>query len=298
MLKEYLTQKNIIFKQSIPLAAYSTFKIGGIASIGIFPSSESELCDVLSYLESMKEKYCVIGRGSNILFGDGNIDKAFVFTEKLAHADFDKNTVRVSAGYPITSLAREAAKRSLSGLEFAYGIPGSLGGAVFMNAGAYGSEISDTVVSVRAYCARDGVLRTYTKDECKFAYRSTVFQNSPDLTVIGATLALEKLDSNESILSKMKANMAARTEKQPLELPNAGSVFKRPQGNFAGKLIEDSGLKGARIGKAEVSEKHAGFIVNLGGATCADVEALIEHIKRTVFDKHGVMLHTEIRIIK
>ena len=298
MIMEFLKQKNISCITDFPLSSYSTLKIGGIGRLGIFPSNEAELCDVINFLNETNEKYALIGRGSNVLFPDERLETILIFTEKLTEAEFDGEIIRASAGSSLTSLARGAAKHNLSGLEFAYGIPGSLGGAVYMNAGAYGSEMSDVIQSVRAYCSREKKIKEFSLNECDFSYRHSVFQNGGDLTVISAALLLTKCESDTEIQSKMKANMSARTEKQPLDLPNAGSAFKRPVGHFAGKLIEDAGLKGLRIGGAAISEKHAGFIVNLGGATSADTKALIEAVKSTVYKKFGVELVPEIKIIE
>ncbi len=298
MIKSFCKQNGIFYKTDVPLSSYSTLKIGGVGRLGVFPSSEAQTTDILAFLCAAKEKYVVIGRGSNVLFPDGTLDATVVFTEKLTGSHVDVEYMRASAGCSLTSLSRLAAKHNLSGLEFAYGIPASLGGAIYMNAGAYGSEISAVIQSVRAYSSRQGKITELSSKECDFSYRHSIFQSDGDLTVISATLRLSKCENDAKIRSKMKANMSARTEKQPLDMPNAGSAFKRPEGYFAGKLIEDAGLKGYRIGGATVSEKHAGFIVNLGGATSADVKALISTVRSTVFEKFGVDLIPEIKIIE
>lgn len=294
----FLKERNIQYACDISLANFSTFKIGGIGKLALFPSSELELSDIISHFRADGKEFIIIGRGSNVLFPDGVFEKPIIFTENLSHIKLDSERVYADAGISLTALSRLAAKHILSGLEFAYGIPGSVGGAVYMNAGAYGSEISEIIESVRVYSSTEETIKTLSAKECDFSYRHSVFQNDPNLTVIGATMRLKMQEDNDDIQSKMKENMASRTQKQPLDMPNAGSVFKRPVGHFAGKLIEDSGLKGYRIGDAEISEKHAGFIVNLGDAKSDDVKALIKYVISTVKEKFGVVLEVEIRIIE
>ena len=237
-----------------------------------------------------------IGNGSNLLINDNGF-YGIVF--KL-DGDFkqisivDENTIKCGTGTTLAKLCKFALDHNLSGLEFAWGIPGSVGGAAFMNAGAYGGEMKD-VLEASAYIAPDGTLGTFTAEEMNLSYRHSVYsENNYIITSITVKL---KPDSYEAIRGRMDDFMGRRKDKQPLEYPSAGSVFKRPEGYYAGGLIEECGLKGCQIGGAQVSEKHAGFIINKGGAACEDVCGLIKHIQDTVFEKKGVLLECEIKRI-
>ncbi len=279
-----------ITKTDLPLKDHSSLKIGGPCDLAAFPRNEKELSNVLTYAKEQNLRTLVAGNGTNLLFSDAGFRGLVVFTTMMKHIHWQENTVTAQAGASLTSLALEAAKRGLSGLAFAYGIPGTVGGAVYMNAGAYGGEISD-VLTESTYFDGNAICSRPAEDHA-FSYRRSIYQASGEI-ILSATLTLQKGDSAE-ILQKSESNMKSRKEKQPLEFPNAGSTFKRPEGHFAGALIEQCGLKGYRIGGAEVSEKHAGFLINRGGATAEDMHRLIDHIQNTVMTRFGVSLETEV----
>ncbi len=279
-----------VIKEDLPLSAHSSFHIGGTARLAAFPTSHEELAAIVLEAKRSGIPTLTVGRATNLLFDDSGYDGLIVFTGAMKNTVWDENGVWADAGVSLTALAGEAAKRGLSGLEFAFGIPASVGGAVYMNAGAYNSQISD-VLEESLYLS-DGALLTRKKEEHGFAYRKSVYQSTGEI-ILGARLALKAGDP-EQIRAVCEKRMASRRKNQPLEYPSAGSVFKRPRCSFAGALIENAGLKGFRVGGAEVSVKHAGFIVNRGGATCADVLALIEHIRAEVLERFGVSLRTEI----
>ena len=287
---------NIKYECGVPLSSLCTFKIGGPADIVVKPSTRDEL--VLSVSEAIKCNipYLVIGNGSNLLFDDDGFSGAVIVTNGMRALSFDGNTVTADAGVPMTALALRAQGAELSGLEFAYGIPGCVGGAVTMNAGAYGGQMSDVLVSSEYYDPASGERITLDAGEHNYGYRESIYIDRPDLVVLGAVLELTS-SSEEDAKRKCDENMAGRKEKQPLEYPSAGSVFKRPHGYFAAKLIQDAELKGVRVGDAEVSEKHSGFIINRGKATSRDVLELVEIIKTIVYEKFGVRLECEIRYI-
>ena len=285
-------------RENEPLSKHSTFKIGGPAKIAVFPKTIEELISVLNAVKSCNYKYKIIGNGSNILFDDEGFEGIIIFTKKLSDIEYihkgSVTKIKVSCGKSLTELASEAGKKhSLAGLEFAYGIPGTVGGAVYMNAGAYGGQMSDVVVETEYFDPTDGEIKTARGEEHKFDYRHSIFAEHPEYIIISTVLSLKEGNA-EDIFTAMTKNMTSRREKQPLEFPNAGSTFKRPEGYFAGKLIEDSGLKGYTVGGAQISPKHAGFTVNIGGATSSDVLAVIKHTKDTVFENFGVELECEI----
>ena len=285
-------------RENEPLSKHSTFKIGGNAKFAVFPKNTTELISVLKGVKNCNYKYKIIGNGSNILFDDKGFDGIIVFTKHLTETEYihrgETTLIKVACGKSLTELASEAGKKhSLTGLEFAYGIPGTVGGAVYMNAGAYGGQMSDIVIETEYFDTNDGEVKTLTAKEHKFDYRHSVFADHPEYIVLSTTLELKEGNA-EDIFATMTKNMTSRREKQPLEYPNAGSTFKRPVGHFAGKLIEDSGLKGYTVGGAQISEKHAGFTINVGGATSADVLSLIEHTKKTVKENFSVELESEI----
>ena len=286
--------KGIDCRADIPLSTYSSFRIGGVGELGVFPRSSEELIFCISELRAAGLEYRIIGKGSNILFLDGVLSGAFIFTEGLCSISVEDTTIRAEAGASLAALSTRAAESSLCGLEFAKGIPGSVGGAVYMNAGAYGGQMSDVVISTLCYDTKSGDLRTVT--DHGFSYRRSIYEKDPDLVCLCASIRLERGDRDE-IYEKMRSFAASRKEKQPLEYPSAGSYFKRPEGHFAGKLIEDCGLKGFSVGGAQVSEKHAGFIINRGGATAADVLELERKVSEIVFEKFGVRLEREVRVI-
>ena len=287
---------NIKHERGVPLSSLCTFKIGGPAEVVVRPTTREEL--VLSVAEAIEcgVPYLVIGNGSNLLFDDAGFCGAVIVTNGMRSLSFDGETVFADCGVPMTALSLRAQGLGLSGLEFAYGIPGCVGGAVTMNAGAYGGQISDVLVSSEYYDPHKKERIVLDAAGHEYGYRESFYINNPELIVLGATLKLTPCSADD-VKSKCDENMSARREKQPLEYPSAGSVFKRPPGYFAAKLIQDAGLKGRRVGDAEVSEKHSGFIINRGNATSKDVLELIEIIKTTVYEKFGVCLECEIRHI-
>jgi UDP-N-acetylmuramate dehydrogenase len=285
---------NDIIHENLPLSKHTSFRIGGSADLAAFPRTKEELSSLLALAKAEGVKTLVVGNASNMLFDDAGFRGLVIFTTAMKNVTWGDDYVEADAGASLTAIAGEAARRGLSGLEFAYGIPATIGGAVYMNAGAYGSEIACALTESTYF---DGeAIRTRTLPEHEFSYRKSIYQKSGE-TVLSARFAFRK-ENAEEIRLLCEERMNARKEKQPLEFPSAGSVFKRPEGYFAGALIEQCGLKGYRIGGAEVSEKHAGFIINRGGATSADVLALIEHIRSEVMKKFGVYLEMEVIHIK
>lgn len=282
-----------------PLSKHSSFKIGGEARYAIFPKNKNEMIGAIEAVKSSNVKFAIVGNGSNLLFDDDGFDGAIIFTKNMSSTEYIHSAVgtfiRVECGKSLTELASETGKKhSLTGLEFAYGIPGTLGGAVYMNAGAYGGQMSDVVIETEYFDPSSNEIKVISKEEHDFSYRHSIFEDHPEYVILSTLIELMEGNA-EKIFATMSKNMSARKEKQPLEYPNAGSTFKRPGGNlFAGKLIEDSGLKGYTVGGAQVSEKHAGFTINRGGATCRDVLAVIEHTKNTVLEKFGVELECEV----
>ncbi len=277
-----------------PMSRHTTFKVGGAADVLVMPSSVDEIIKCMQIFKEYGEDFIIIGKGSNLLVGDGGIRGGVI---KLS-SDFgavlcEGNVVNAKSGASLAGVASMCLKNSLTGFEFASGIPGSVGGGVCMNAGAYGGELKDIIRSVTVF--KDGEILRLKGEECDFGYRTSRIMKE-NMVVLEAEFVLETGDY-DSIYSKMKELSSKRNEKQPVEFPSAGSTFKRPEGYFAGKLIQDSGLRGYSIGGAQVSEKHCGFIINKGGATAKDVKDLIEYVKKTVYDKFGVVLEPEIRFV-
>ena len=280
-----------------PMSRHTSFKIGGSASLFVTPSDDDALINLLEKCAQENVRTYILGNGSNILVSDEGIDAVVISMcrDEDQIQVSDDGIISCSAGVSLMKVCRTALKNSLSGLEFAYGTPGSVGGAVYMNAGAYGGEIKDVIVSCKAV-SRDGVVTEFKKEDMLLGYRTSVF-NSNDYIILSAKFRLIA-DNPDNIKSRMDDFMNRRKTKQPLEYPSAGSVFKRPEGYFAGALIEECGLKGKRIGGAEVSVKHSGFIINVGSATADDVMKLIEFVKETVKKEKGVELEPEIRIVR
>ncbi len=283
-------------EKDVILAPYSTFKIGGKADMAAFPKSEDELCSLISLAHECSVPMHVFGNGSNVLFDSDGVKGLVIFTKDIKDILVDGEVIRCGCGQALSLLASVAAKNSLSGLEFAYGIPGTLGGAVYMNAGAYGKEMSSVIVESRCFDPATGKVMTLSLSEHEFSYRKSIFAKS-GLIALSSALRLSKGDRSE-IEALMLEHMQKRKASQPLSYPSAGSTFKRPVGNFAGKLIEDAGLKGLTVGGAQISQKHAGFVINIGGATSSDVLSLMEAVKTKVFELFGVMLEPEIIYVK
>ncbi len=273
-----------------PLCNRTTFKIGGPADLLIECREIAKLPVLLKEIKANEIPLTVMGNGSNLLVSDNGIrGVVLVITDDSVTVSGD--TITASAGAKLSKLCNLALENGLSGLEFGFGIPGTVGGAVYMNAGAYGGEIKQVITSVTSI-TRSGKIITRSVDELKLGYRTSVFKKENDV-ILSAEFKLQS-DEKEAIREKMYDFLSRRKDKQPLEFPSAGSTFKRPEGYFAGALIEQCGLKGFSIGGAEVSTKHAGFVINRGNATCKDVKELIKHIQETVFSKTGVMLETEV----
>lgn len=285
-----------IVKENFDLSAVSSMRTGGRAKYAFFPETRKQLADVLNSTSDFAHRI-VIGNSSNVLFPDNAGHLCVVFTGKVTGIEVCGNEITCECGNMLTEISSFAAKNALSGMEFAFGIPGTLGGGVFMNAGAYGGELSQVVKTVYVFDTSDASFFELAAKQCKFSYRHSIFMENKNLIVLGATLSLEKGDA-AAITEKSRANMQARREKQPLEYPSCGSAFKRPEGYFAGKLIEDCGLKGFCVGGAAISQKHAGFVINTGGATSADVRNLMAQVSAKVFDTFGVTLCPEIEIIE
>ncbi|AVQ97402.1 UDP-N-acetylmuramate dehydrogenase [Ethanoligenens harbinense] len=275
------------------MSRHTTFQIGGPARLFIRPHEEQVLGAIVGLCAKLGIPVLPLGNGSNLLIADDGFDGTVVSLERLSALQVDGNGIRCGAGVKLEDVCLFARDHGLAGLEFAYGIPGTAGGAVYMNAGAYGGEMRDVVD--RSWYLDGAVQGVYMRGEHAFSYRHSIYTNSRKV-VTGVRFALVPGDKAQ-IGRKMQELMDRRVSKQPLEYPSAGSVFKRPPGHFAGTLIDQCGLKGTSVGGAAVSDKHAGFIVNMGGATCADVVALIRQIQAAVLQKTGVKLESEIRII-
>lgn len=289
-----LRKHGIDIKEQIPLSRYTFTKTGGAAEYLAFPKTAAEVEQLVKVTRENNIPLTVIGNASNLIIRDGGIDGLVIILTDLKEITVDGSRVTADAGARIIDTAFTAAHHGLSGMEFAAGIPGSIGGGVFMNAGAYGGEMQEAVESVKVL-TRSGKFKTYSNQEMQFGYRHSVVQENGDI-VLSATFALKPGDRLE-ILDHMYYLNALRRYKQPLEYPSCGSVFKRPTGHFVGPMIIKAGLQGKQIGGAQDSTKHAGFIVNKGGATATDYLDLIHLIQKTIKEKFNIDLHTEVRII-
>ncbi|HDR7913781.1 UDP-N-acetylmuramate dehydrogenase [Bacillus pretiosus] len=278
------------------LARYTTMKIGGPADILIVPKHVASIEKTLQLVKKYKTKWTIIGRGSNLLVSDLGIEGVVIrLGEGLDHLEVEKHRVRVGGGYPLIKLSTLLSRQGLSGLEFASGIPGSVGGAVYMNAGAHKSDISN-ILSKALILFENGTIDWLTHEEMEFSYRTSVLQRKRPGIVLEAEFQLQ-VGEREGIVSVMQKNKDYRRETQPWNHPCAGSVFRNPTPYFAGDLIEKAGLRGYQIGGAQISEMHGNFIINTGGASAQDVLSLIALIKQTIKDKFGVEMHTEVEII-
>ena len=291
--------ESIIGKENIhidePMRNHTSFKIGGTADLLLFPDNTEKLIEILNICKAKGIPFLTVGNGTNLLVRDNGIRGVVIkLFDKFNKVEVNGDVIIVEAGALLSTVSNIALKNELSGLEFASGIPGTIGGAIVMNAGAYGGEMKDVVVTTH-FIDIDGKTKVINGDEHEFGYRTSLIQNKGGI-VIKSELKLKKGDK-AAIKSLMDDLNKKRKDKQPIEFPSAGSVFKRPEGYFAGKLIEDCGLRGYRMGGAEVSGKHCGFIINTGNATAADVISLIKHIQSSVMNKFGVNLQTEVRIV-
>ncbi|RMC54989.1 UDP-N-acetylmuramate dehydrogenase [Lactobacillus sp. ESL0261] len=289
-----LTKNGIEIKRQVPLSKYTFTKTGGPAELLAFPQNESELKNLVIAAHDNNIPLTIIGNASNLIIRDGGISGIVLILTKMNQIKVDKNKVIAQAGATIVDTAFTAAHHGLSGMEFAAGIPGSVGGAVFMNAGAYGGETCSVIKGVRVL-TRSGKFKSYSQSEMKFSYRHSLVQENGDI-VLEAVFALKRSAKNR-ILADMNYLNALRQYKQPLEYPSCGSVFKRPTGHYVGPMIIQAGLQGKQIGGAQDSTKHAGFIVNKGNATATDYLDLIHLIQEKIKIKFGLDLHTEVRII-
>ncbi len=287
-----LGEKNLLIDE--PLKNHTTFKIGGNADFVALPENKEEVSLVIDFLKKEKADYAVIGNGSNILAKDEGYRGVVVKLENLKDITVSGSEITVGAGVILSKIAKVALENSLKGFEELSGIPGSLGGAIYMNAGAYNREISEVLKSV-TYLDDNGEIVTKNINELEMAYRKTTFTGK-HYVILEAVIQLEA-GEYDKIKENMREVTHKRVSKQPLEFPSAGSTFKRPKGNFAGKLIEDSGLKGYTVGGARVSEKHAGFVINTGNATFKDVIELTDHIKKVVKENYQVDLELEVVIL-
>ncbi len=282
-------------KKHVNMTKYTSFKAGGEASLMITPKNEEELSNVVKTISEVKCDYFIMGNGTNLLVRDGGFDGVIVrISDYFNNISLEGNTLTVQSGALLATVARTAMVHSMAGLEFASGIPGSVGGAVAMNGGAYGGEIKDIIIEAKVMDSQGNIF-TMTKDELDLGYRTSAVQNK-NYIVLEAKFMLEAGDKNV-IKERMKALTKQRNEKQPVQLPSAGSFFKRPEGHFAGKLIEDASLKGLTLGGAQVSDMHAGFIVNIGNATATDIINLMALVQTTVMDQSGILLEPEVKII-
>lgn len=292
-LQNILLPNQVLLNES--MRKHTTFKIGGPADCLVLPASVDEVVNVFKLIKKYNMPFTVLGNGSNILVLDKGIRGVVVKLEEgMSYLRHDEDKIIAGAGALLKDVANYTADCALTGMEFAIGIPGSIGGAVFMNAGAYDGDISSVVTAVTAVSPA-GEIIYYTAEKLDFAYRHSIFQDNHQV-ICEVEISLAKGTPRE-IVMKMTDLTMRRESKQPLELPSAGSTFKRPEGFFAGTLIEQTGLKGFQLGGAQVSAKHAGFVVNAGEATAQDVIALIAEVQRLVYEKHGVKLHPEVRMI-
>ncbi|CEN96803.1 UDP-N-acetylenolpyruvoylglucosamine reductase [[Clostridium] sordellii] len=301
MNKEFIYKNllNILDKEGIylnePMKNHISFKVGGPADFLLKPKTEDEIKRLIEFLKNENIPYIVIGNGSNLLVKDGGIRGVVIkIADNFNKFEIEDTKVIAQSGALLSFMGKAILNKSLTGFEFAAGIPGTLGGAIAMNAGAYGGEMKDIVKSVRLMDSKGNIIELSNK-EMEFEYRRSLISKS-DYIVLSAIMELKEGNFDE-IKGYMKELTKSRVTKQPLNLPSAGSTFKRPEGHFAAKLIEDSGLKGLTLGGARVSEKHSGFVVNIGDAKAKDIIELINVVKSTVYSKFGVMLEEEVKIL-
>ena len=291
--EEILGKENVLLNE--PMSRHTTFKTGGNADVFLTPESEEQVVKVLNFVKEYELPVFILGNGSNLLVGDKGIRGVVIcLYKKLDEISVKNEELYAGAGVLLSRVAASALNAGLEGFEFASGIPGTVGGAVYMNAGAYGFELKEIIKSVR-FIDVEGNICERNCEQCNFGYRKSIFTDSEKI-ILGCTFKL-KYGDKEEIQRKISDYTQRRVSKQPLEKPSAGSTFKRPEGYFAGALIEGAGLKGKRIGGAEVSEKHAGFIINAGNATSKDVLDLIKYVQDAVYKKDGVMLEPEVKLV-
>lgn len=289
---------DVRIEREVPMNRHTSFRVGGPARRMAFPSSPEQLEKVYRLGCSCGTDPFVLGRGTNLMVADEGLNRLVIATEGLNQLEpgEESDTLKAEAGVSLARLAEFAAKRSLTGLEFAHGIPGSVGGAVCMNAGAYDGTMKDVLKGAAILFPQEGV-RYLSCEELELGYRHSILTDHPEAVVLYAEFCLQKGDE-QAIRGKMRDLMGRRKASQPLEYPSAGSFFKRPAGYFAGALIQQCGLKGFTVGGAQVSEKHAGFVINIGNATCADLMALCEQVQQRVYEETGVHLEREVKLIQ
>ena len=275
----------------VPLSQYTTYKVGGNAKIVVYPENTEKLVKLIKLLKNNQVKFMVLGFGSNVLFSDKTYDGVIIKLDEFNDITFKRNKVTAGAGASLMKVALMSVRKGLSGLEFATGIPGSIGGAVYMNAGAYKSDMGYVVTEVKVLTPKYRVI-TMVNKEMDFHYRTSFLKKHPDYICLEATIKLKK-GNKEEIEELVKERKSRRLESQPLEYPSAGSVFRNPEGLFAGKLIEDLGYKGLTKGGAQISEKHANFIINYKNAKAQDIKDLIDFIKEEVKEKYDIELKVE-----
>ena len=289
-IRTIVPEERLLFHE--PMSRHTTFRVGGEAECMAVVETKEELSQLISYLGRIEQDYFVLGNGSNLLVGDKGYRGIIVkLGPRLSAVGVEKNHIAAGAGALLSKVAFAARDAGLSGLEFAAGIPGSIGGAIVMNAGAYGGEMKQVVQMVRVI-DKEGEILTLDNDTMEFGYRTSIIRDRPFI-VLGVVLKLTP-GNKEEISARMEELMEQRKSKQPLEYPSAGSTFKRPEGYYAGKLIMDAGLRGYRIGGAQVSEKHCGFVINRGGASAADIREVIEEVQERVKDRFHVRLEREV----
>ncbi|MEA4921297.1 MAG: UDP-N-acetylmuramate dehydrogenase [Clostridiaceae bacterium] len=296
-MKDIFERSGTAYRENEPLSRHTSFRIGGSARYFAEPASALQIAALLEDIRRQGLPFFIMGNGSNLLAPDEGFDGVVIaLGEKFSSISCDGNVINACAGALLSRIANTACENSLTGFEFAHGIPGSLGGGVYMNAGAYGGEMRNVIKEIE-YLDDDLKVQKLSVSSAEFGYRTSIFKRQKGWIILSASISLEK-DDGEKIAEKMHELAARRRDKQPLEYPSAGSTFKRPEGHFAAKLIEDCGLKGTQVGGAMVSPKHAGFIVNAGGATFGDVQKLIQTIKDRVMDICGVKLECEVEVMK
>ncbi len=296
-IADLLKNEGVSILQNVQTAPLSTIKIGGTVSLLIEPTCKNELITAIRILSAYAYPFEIIGRGSNVLFADGHIPIALIRTTHLDAVRYTRMGLTADAGTSLTALSALVARRGFADLAFAFGIPGTLGGALVMNAGAHGNSISDVVHSVTAYCPQIGKTKTFFKDELNYSYRNSAFQQN-DWVVLSAELSLQDVREPAQIYTRMRAQSAHRRQTQPLEYPSAGSVFRRPAPDVPlSRIMDEIGCKGMCEGGAAVSQKHAGFIINRGNATAKDVVTLIERLQNKLEKERGIWPHTEMRFI-
>ena len=295
IIKEIIARKlgKVLINEKI--SNYTTYKVGGKVRAIVYPKTEEELCELVKLLKEKQVKYFVLGNGSNVLFSDNLYDGIIIKLDYFNNIEFFENIVSVGAGVSLMKLSRETVKRGFKGLEFADGIPATVGGAVFMNAGAYGSDMSKIIVDVTIVNG-EGEIQVLSNKEMAFSYRTTYLQKHLDCVCIGARIKLSE-GSQEELSQLVLDRRNKRKMSQPLSYPSAGSVFRNPKDMYAGEIIEKMGLKGFSVGKAEISEKHANFIINKGNAKASDIKKIIDYIKEKAKSKYNIRLRVEQRLI-